>query len=183
MLYTGLGILFSRNGKFKSALDAISNQATRAIFGMNKMYNFSILDVESKLKLFESIVMPILLYGSEIWGFDNTCNVEKIQIRYYKNILGLHKNTSNVAVYGELGTYPISVRCKERILKYWLKTIIMKDGLNYKIYQQQKLDILNRNSINWASKVKCLFYALGMNFVWDQQDTVDMSILFQYIKN
>ena len=67
---------------------------------MKKMYNFSILDVESKLKIFESIVMPILLYGSEIWGFDNTSNVEKIQIRYYKNILGLHKNTSNVAVYG-----------------------------------------------------------------------------------
>ena len=35
------------------------------------------MGVESKLKLFESIVMPILLYGSEIWGFDNTCNVEK----------------------------------------------------------------------------------------------------------
>ena len=137
------------------------------------MYNFSILDVESKLKLFESIVMPILLYGSEIWGFGNTCNVEKKMIRYYKNILGLH--TSNVAVYGGLGTYPISVRCKEKILKYWLKTIIMKDWLNYKIYQQQKLDIPNRNSINWASKVKCLLLTLCMNFVWDQQDTVDMS--------
>ena len=34
--YVYLGILFSRNGKFKSALDAISNQATRAIFGMKK---------------------------------------------------------------------------------------------------------------------------------------------------
>ena len=56
----------------------------------------------------------------------------------------------------------------------------MKDGLNYKIYQQQKLDILNRNSINWASKVKCLLYTLGMNFVWDQQDTVDMSDFTYY---
>ena len=56
-----------------------------------KMYNFNILDVGNKLKLFKSIVMPVLLYGYETWGFDNTCDVEKIQIRYHKNISGLNK--------------------------------------------------------------------------------------------
>ena len=42
------------------------------------------MDVDSKLKFIESIVMPILLYGFEIWGFDNTCNVEKIQISMHE---------------------------------------------------------------------------------------------------
>ena len=31
-----------------------------------------------KLKSFDSIVEPILLYGSEVWGFENTIDIERI---------------------------------------------------------------------------------------------------------
>ena len=35
------------------------------------------MDIETKLQLFDSIATPILLYGSEVWGFENISNVEK----------------------------------------------------------------------------------------------------------
>ena len=74
------------------------------------------------MKLFESIVVPILCYGCEVWGFDNINDIEKIQIRFYKNLLGLNRNTSNISVFGELGRYPLNIIIKERILKYCLKS-------------------------------------------------------------
>ena len=79
--YVYLGVKFNYNGKYKVALETISNQATRAIYGLKKAYKYELMDIETKLQLFDSIVTPILLYGSEVWGFENISNVEKIQIR------------------------------------------------------------------------------------------------------
>ena len=87
--YVYLGVNFNYNGKYKVALETISNQATRAIYGLKKAYKYELMDIETKLQLFDSIVTPILLYGSEVWGFENISNVEKIQIRFYKLLLGL----------------------------------------------------------------------------------------------
>ena len=40
------------------------------------------MDIETKPQLIDSIVTPILLYGSEVWGFENISNVEKIQFAF-----------------------------------------------------------------------------------------------------
>ena len=50
------------------------------------------MDVKTKTPLFDSIIMPILLYGSEIWELQNVNNIDKIQMRFYKSVLGLNKN-------------------------------------------------------------------------------------------
>ena len=92
------------------------------------------MDIETKLQLFDSIVTPIFLYGSEVLGFENIRNVEKIQIRFYKLLLGLNGSVSNVVTFGELGKFPLRVLCKERILKYWLRLISNKEGLRYIMY-------------------------------------------------
>ena len=79
------------------------------------------------MKLFESIVVPILCYGCEVWEFNNVNDIEKIQIRFYKNLLGLNRNTSNISVFGKLGRYPLNIIIKERILKYWLKSLMKQN--------------------------------------------------------
>ena len=66
------------------------------------------LFVQDKIKLFDSIVLPILMYCSEIWGFYKSDDVEKVHIRLLKQVLGVRKQTSNVAVYGELGRFPLN---------------------------------------------------------------------------
>ena len=70
------------NGKLKTAINAISNQAIRAMFGLKKIYQFELMDIASKLQLFDSVIVPILLYGCELWGFNNISDIEKIQIRF-----------------------------------------------------------------------------------------------------
>ena len=61
------------------------------------------------------------MYGSEIWGFCRSDDIEKVNLKFLKKILGVRKQTSNVAVYGELGRFPLFVLRTIRILKYWFK--------------------------------------------------------------
>ena len=70
--------------------------------------------------------MPVLLYGSEIWGFHKALDIEKVHLLFCKKILHLKRNTANYFIYGELGRYLLNVNCKLRIIRYWLKTIMGK---------------------------------------------------------
>jgi len=51
-------------------------------------------------KLFDSMIVPILTYGSEIWGFKETEEIERIQIQFYKYFLGVNSTVNNAMVLG-----------------------------------------------------------------------------------
>ena len=46
------------------------------------------------------------MYGSEIWGFYKSDDIEKVQMRFLKQVLGVRKQTSNIAVYREFRKIP-----------------------------------------------------------------------------
>jgi hypothetical protein len=37
----------------------------------------------------------------------------RIQVKYQKYVLGVHKSTTNIAIFGELGLYPLSLKVTE----------------------------------------------------------------------
>ena len=44
------------------------------------------LPFDIQIDLFNKIVKPVLLYGSEIWGFGNLDILERVQSKFYKYI-------------------------------------------------------------------------------------------------
>ena len=54
-------------------------------------------------------VVPILLYGSEVWGLENSDIIESVHLTFCKFLLGLKTSTPTNMIYGELGRYPLSV--------------------------------------------------------------------------
>ena len=77
------------------------------------------LPVDIQLQLFDSMVFPSLLYGSEVTGFEKHDILERICIQYYKVVLKVKKTTPNLMFYGELGKFPISVLIKSRMIVFW----------------------------------------------------------------
>ena len=88
------------------------------------------------------MVLPILNYGSEIWGFHPAPNVEAVHLKFLKQLLKVRSQTSSAMVYGELGRVPLTIKRKECILKYWLKIKRMADILlkNAYLNETQMMD-------------------------------------------
>jgi hypothetical protein len=71
-------VVFNYNGNFGKAREKLVNQARRSLFSIYKRISNQPIPVDLQLKLFDSIEEPILLYGSEVWGFENNIDIERI---------------------------------------------------------------------------------------------------------
>ena len=45
------------------------------------------LTIDIQLHLFESLIVPILLYGSDVWGCDDTAIINQFQLKFCKMYL------------------------------------------------------------------------------------------------
>ena len=67
--YVYLGITFPPSGSFLLAQKKLHNKATRSLYSFLPEVNiYNGASVSTVLKLFVSVVSPILLYNCEIWG-------------------------------------------------------------------------------------------------------------------
>ncbi len=98
--YTYLGVLFKSNGNTKDTVSVKKNMASRAMFALLTQARNLNLDTDVQLHLFDSMVLPIALYGCEIWGCINTDIIEKLHVQFCKMLLKVKKSTSTCMVYG-----------------------------------------------------------------------------------
>ena len=65
--YQYLGVNISSTGNLKQASVNLSAKATKALFSLNsKVKEYSTLNVETVMKLFDILIQPILTYASEM---------------------------------------------------------------------------------------------------------------------
>jgi hypothetical protein len=136
---TYLGITIDKKGTTKDCLRHVYNKGLKAIYKLKKVI-FPLPNVTTCMHLFNHMIKPVLLYGSEIWTatlfgarnhsllkLDNIEKlytsqktlIEKLQRNYCKTILGVPKNTDNLAPYGELGIHPLYIDAIINMMKYW----------------------------------------------------------------
>ncbi|MCG8033307.1 MAG: reverse transcriptase family protein, partial [Candidatus Thiodiazotropha taylori] len=167
-----LGVTFTIGGSFAETQNTLSGQAQKAIFKMNKyVYKFTFLSPRHKLELFDKLIMPILNYGSEVWGFIQANSIERVHLQFCKRLLGVKKTTQNDFVYGELGRTNCISKRFTLIIKYWFK-ILASDSKKYikLVYNMMLRDMESRpNTVNWASLVRHLLMSVGFYEVWLQQ--------------
>ena len=65
------------------------------------------LSIDIQCKLFEQLVIPILLYGSEIWGYSNLEQIEIFYRKFLRRIVSLNKSTANCMIYAEVGKFSL----------------------------------------------------------------------------
>ena len=130
--YKYLGIFFfNTKNMFKAAREYLAEQANEAVFPANKYVKESVGKLSPKLqmKVFDCQILPILEYGSEIWSTGKEISVlERIQLKYLKNILSVKPQTSTLAVYGETGRFPLTVQQGINLLKYWCRIMNMENS-------------------------------------------------------
>ena len=93
--------------EINSGLRNLKDRALRAYFKLkNNMGHYFRLYPEVTLHLFDTLIKPILLYPSDIWGCLNN-PIENTHMRFCKDISGDQRQTTNIGVLLELGRISI----------------------------------------------------------------------------
>ena len=133
--YCYLGIIFSACGSFKKACDALYDKALKAFYKFKQLHPQN--NIKLAMRLFDCLVVPVLTYAGVVWGplyahkmsqenFFTTCNdspIERLNVKLCKYLLGVHKKSTNNAVRGELGRYPIFVNVLEHSVRYYQRIL------------------------------------------------------------
>ena len=117
--------------------------------------------------VFNTLVKPILNYGSDVWGVNNIGRdtIDRVAYQFIKNVLGVKRSTSTTMVLGESGVLPHSIDCKRNTVNF-LNRIVHMDGTSLVRQVYDELYWLHVCGFpTWCSKVLDLVaeYKLDVN--------------------
>ena len=92
-------------------------------------------NIRQAIKLFDCLISPILTYTSVIWGplyaknmtqdtIYEICNdspLERLNLKLCKFLLGVHGKSTNAAVRGEMGRYPLLINVLNLANRYHMR--------------------------------------------------------------
>ena len=168
--YKYLGVYFTTKLKWSKATKTLAQQASKALH-MLYVYERKCdgLPLVTALELFDKMILPILLYGAEVWGYKEWSIIENVHLKFLKRILGVSQNVPNVAVYGETGRRPIAVHYQKRSIQYWIKLKNMDNG---RYPKQCYLNLREQCEVgrqNWAAEIRNLLMTLELMDYWEKE--------------
>ena len=114
---------FSKSRSFLKSRTHATGQARKALHLLYKRIRKFNLPIDLQLKLFDHTILPILIYRSEIWGFENLDIIEKLHNDFICTITKLRKSTPVYMLHGDLGRYPIEINIKMRMINFWFSIL------------------------------------------------------------
>ena len=170
--YKYLGVILNYNGSFNLAIDNLRSQASRAMYSLISKSRRLNLPIDIQLDSYDKTVLPILLYGCEIWGYSNVPSIETFHLKFLKMTLGVHIKTCNNMVYGELGRFPLEIFIKKRAIGYWARIIKGKESKLTKVAYNHLFTMYNSNIFKskWIDYIKSILVECNLNNVWTSQD-------------
>ena len=103
---------------------------------------------------------------------------EKLHMKFLKFSLGVNKKSTNVAVMGELGRYPLYINILLTVAKYYQRlTVAKSDELISSAFQESHKLYKNKKS-SWVSSVYFLLHQIGID-----TNVINNDDLIQILKN
>ena len=130
-----LGFVFAKSRSFYKAIKNNADQDQKATHLLYKRTRNLNLPTDLQIRLFDHTIVPILLYGCEVWGFQNAQVLENVHNEFLRNILKFRKSTPLYTLHTELGRNPFILNIKSRMICYWISIVNRKKSklLNYYI--------------------------------------------------
>ena len=145
--YCYLGTIFTLSGSLKSTQRMLKTKGLKAYFSMTSSLDSRSVPKDTLMKLFDSLVLPVVAYGSNIWlaesKFTSTLTrtdvrqhagavsdpkpllpnisqdpVESLHLKFLKWTIGVGAKTSNTAVWGDTGKMPLAIELYRQLLNY-----------------------------------------------------------------
>ena len=179
--YKYLGITLNPYGNFSLAREELKKVGLKALYKLRREMGDNFREnIMLTIKLFDALISPILLYGSEIWGVDCSDQIEKdpaelVQIKFLKWLLGVNKYCSNNACRAETGRFPMKIEAQYRNFKFWLT---LTKHPKHKLSQVAYNDVKSRmNKELWSQKIKRVLDQIELGYLWTKAHENGIGIL------
>lgn len=168
--YSYLGLNIYYNLKWTDSIAVLIRKAQRAMFLVSaNLAKFGNISSAVKMRIFDSKVLSIALYGSELWGLEYVDYIDKFVDKFYKSILLLRPNASVNLARGELGRYSVKVNIYCRIIRYWAALISSPAECAKRYAYNTQMYLLSRNNNCWIANVREIMTQVGFLDIWDAQ--------------
>ena len=172
------------NGRFVLAKQRQYVQAQEAMYSLIKKSRQLLLPIDIIFQLFDHTVEPILLYGCEVWGYENCDIIEKLHLEFCRMALHVSKPTSKCMIYGELGRPPLVIQIKQRMANFWIKLAQGKYSKLSVIMFRLLLNLNNNSEYEspWITTVQNILYESGLSNGWHFPNAVNHKWLNNCLK-
>ena len=162
-LYKYLGFMVTPSGEIATGLKDLKDRALRAFMKLkNKMGITFRKHPLITIKLFRTLVEPILLYASDFWGIlklPQNNPIENVFLSFCKQLLGVQKQTTNIGVFLELGQVPLSLLAQKNSIKNWVR-IVTKTKCNDNVIMSYENAVLK--NLTWPTRIENTLSVIGM---------------------
>ena len=182
--YKYLGLLLNEFLDFKVTADHVAKSASRALgLLIAKFKAFGGMPFVSYRKLYHSLVLPIVHYGSAIWGHQQFSSINAVHNKACRYFLGVGEYTPNAAVHGDTGMTPPEIDQWVAITRQWCRLVNMSsDRLNKKIFLWANKWSSTRCK-NWVWKTKNFYKNNNLNHISCINTPIDKSYAVSQISN
>ena len=169
--YKRLGVIvrsISRNNEdiFACNYPYLCDQGRKALFGvLHKLRFITPIPPRVQFKLFDAVIKPFLMYGSDVWGHNKsgTSMIDKVMLRFSRCVLNVKATTSNVMVYGECGILPPSVYCTVSTMCYMNRLHHMPYNSIVKQVYNELFKLHQMGFVTWVTRVAELVETYSIN--------------------
>ena len=148
--------LINTEDMFANNYPYLCDQGRKALFGiLHRLRSITPVPPKLMFKLFNTVVKPILIYGSDVWGCNRngTSMVDKVMLRFCRCVLNVKATTSNIMVYGECGMLPSSMYCNVSAMCYINRLHHMPDDSIVKQVYNELVKLHQLGFKTWVTQV------------------------------
>ena len=108
---------------------------------------------ETYTHLYNTLVLPIIEYGSFLWGFKPIAQFSKVQNNLMRSFLGLGRNATIAALLGDM-VYPMYIITQISCVRFFLRLNKMSPNrLNHIIFKES-CHLADKGYKNWAFSIQ-----------------------------
>ena len=168
-----LGTVFNYNGSFSVNQETLAGKGLKALNVLLNKLRSLFIKSSVQCKLFDAFVGSTMNYAAEVTGFGKCKEIERVHLKFCKNLLKVKQSTCSLAVYSELGRFPLFVNRYTRVIKYWAKVIQTDNFIIQRLYTEMLKQCLCGQQ-NWLINVKFLLDSYGFSHVFSNPHSINL---------
>ena len=172
--YKYLGLHFTTKLSLTQTVNELATKAkARTAQVLKCLWRLGSVHSEVFFKIYDAQILPVLMYGSEIWGYQRFDAIEKAHLFACKRLLNVGFQTPNAMMLGDLARFPIFILTAVRCIKFWLRILrLPEERLTKKAYNML-IHLQENGKKTWTFHVMQLIYTNGFGEVWFEQGVGD----------